>query len=372
MANSYSLPTEGNQAFVNTDAFIQGKDITAESLSRFPTLNNYNQAYVNTGVVISQGFPDGVLYNTSPTLLSGVLRYRVPMLSDKHLSYRIILEYSTTNLTLPVARWKVTGASGSISYHSHTLSLTGGAGVKAYSAITPTPSTDATGPYKTLELELQHGIIIHHITIEIIPLSNPLTATGTSIRGIDGTGRAFIALDDGIFASQKPISADKMHRLIGNIEAIQMRPRCLFNFSGPNLAYQSVTNPYTGITTKPQTNLLWRDLHNIGSILLGMPYFLNPNRISFKIIAHMFVASQSTAFNIQILGHTIAIPANSSGWKTYTWDFIPSYPIVKAANDTFDGITPKFTLYLNSDTLMRSDGYRYDSTPIQSLNIFGV
>ena len=371
MTNSYTLPVEGNDAFVNTDAFVATKQITSEGLSRIAPLQNYAHAYTCVGPVINQYFPDGVLYhNTSGSFRAGVLRYRVPLLSSFHYGYRVLLRYST-NAVLPSVRWKVTSQNGTVTYHTHTLSLTGGLSVIGYSSLTISQSTDSSLAYKTMELEINGTICIHSVYCDRTPLSSPLSGISSGIRGSDGTARAFIPLSDDTFGSERAVSANYLHYIADNLEALSNRPRHLFSMSGINVGYDAVTNPFSAITTRPQTNLLWRDLHNLGSVLVGMPYLLNPDRKPFKFIVHLYLQSQTTDFTLTLNGNDILISAGDSGWKTYTFNYNYNYPFVKP-RETFDGITPKQNLIMTSPDLLRSNGYRCDSTPIQAISVFGV
>lgn len=372
MANSFILPTVGTNQFVASDAFVVNRGITAESLSVIPSLTNYNHAYLNTGTIISQQFRNGVLYNTTNgSYRPSVLRYRVPLLSDRHFGWRVILRYSTPTTTLPLVRWKVTSDNGSIAYTSHTLNLTGGASILAYSTATITNNTNAIGSYKTFELELQNSIIIHSIDIEATPLTSPLTTISSAIRGSDNIQRAYIPMDSAIFEENSPLSSAKMDMVIGGVQALQQRKRLLFALSGVDLSYDSITNPYSTMITRPQKGLLWADIHNLGSTLLSLPYFLNPHSIEYTITIWYFALSQITDFNIYILGNPITIPAGSTGWYSSSFVYRPSYPVIKEM-ETIDGITPKSNLILASDTLIRSSGNRVDALPIASLCIFGV
>ena len=365
MPNSYTLPTEGANAFIQTDALNADQEIRTEPLTAMAKLNNFTFAYQCTGPLVNQHFGGGVFYYASATQRS-VLQWRLPNISQLHVQFRCSVRYRGNGTNTPQFAWRVTTESGSVSTTNATDEIA--STLYAYSQTTMTISTNATGKYRTFELLIQGPVQITNVLIEQVSLNTPVTSTNPLQVCSDNVSRYWLPTSDQTFIADSPLSASKMVQIKDDVSTLQLRRRVLFSYSGLDLGYESETNSFVGWTVKPQKALVLRDFQNmIHSGIVALPFWSNPERLAFRYTIYYYTIAVPFDYTFTILDQTFSVLANTTGWQTSTFIFNPpSYDI-----DRYSLQTPLFKLTMLTqftDPL----GSNYEASPIQSLTLVGV
>lgn len=345
MTNSFTVPLAGNNARLEPDAFIAGKDISdlQSQLGKIGRLQNYIHAYHGTGAIITQHFEDGIFYYSSATLRE-VCRWRIPVISANHKTIKITL--------------KGTGTNGNAIF---TLSNNSSAGSKSFTFNSSKYDqgsialASVSAEYSYLILEVQHTIQIDYLCIEYLPLSSPLAESRVNAVYMNGF---FYPCGDDSFDADQPLSSALGQQLINNIRVLQKRPRMLFCASGLDLP-ESTTSPTFGLV-RPQKGLTVNDLFALNTNFIS---WYNRNRLGFTYKLVMYVQNATAHdFSFSVYNRQITITAGT----TAQW---LEYDIATIFNaDGVDGdlsmpliqFSPRMTYFLTN------------ATPILSISFWGA
>lgn len=365
MPNSYTLPLEGNNAFVQTNALNADQEIRTEALTSMGALTNYCHAYQSTGYLINQFFGSGVFYY-SGTSSRTVMQWRIPTISSAHISFRSYIRYRGNGTTTPNFVWKSTSENGTINTYTHTDEIASTS--YAYSTASIVASSNATGKYRTWELSVTGPVQITNVILEQIPLQSPIAQSIATQNCCDESSKSFLPIKNTTFDVDTPLSASKMLQVKEDINTLQLRRRVLFSYSGLDLGYESTTNPWLGTTVKPQRGLLLRDFQNmVHSGIMALPYFSNPDRLPIKFTVYYYTISVSFDYTFYIFDQSFTVLSGTSGWQSSTFTYYP--PLYDV--ELYSMQTPLFrfkALTQFTDPL----GNNYEASPITSLTLIGV
>lgn len=365
MPNSYTLPTQGADAFIQTDALNADQELRTEPLTAMAKLNNFSFAHQCTGVLVNQHFGGGVFYYSSTTQRS-VLKWRLPNISQLHIQFRCSVRYRGNGTNTPQFAWRTTTESGSISTTNATDEILSSS--YAYSQTLLTIGVNATGKYRTIELLIQGPVQISNVVVEQVALASPIAATNPQQVCCDNISRTWLPTSDQTFIADSPMSASKMIQIKDDTSVLQLRRRVLFAYSGLDLGYESATNPFLGTTVKPQKGLILRDFQNmVHSGIVALPFWSNPERLPLKYTIYYYVISVPFDYTFTIFDQTFSVLAGTSGWHSSTFTYNPpSYEV-----ERYSLQNPLFKLTMLTqftDPL----GNNYEASPIQSLTLVGV
>lgn len=363
MPNSYTLPIQGNDAYVDINGYTAGRPINYELLKANAELINYSFAYLGTGPVINEQYNAGVFFYDSPTQRT-VARWRVPTLSGIHSQFRFIVRARGGNGgTNAIISWDVVASNGTTS-SNHTPFNTA---VYTYTnQLTITIASTNTLPYFEIRLKVQNRVDIQSIMVEHIPLSTPISTATLSNCESDNTRNNFYGISPNMFNEDTPLSSSKAKQMADNIDTLTKRPRLLFNMSGIDTGITSTTNPYNALTIKPQKGLLWDDISNItrGDILL--PYWFNSENMDVYFNLHLYIQPLAD-FVLYFLDEEIYISnANAEKWVTYSIKYNTSrlFEIVTSSIGT--------PLIRYSILPLYPNAVPVTATPILAMSLWGV
>ena len=365
MPNSYALPTEGNNAFVQTNALNADQDIRTEALTAMGKLLNFSHAYQGTGYLVNQMFGSGVFYYSSTTPRA-VMQWRLPTISNAHVSFRASIRYRGNGTTAPSFSWAVTSENGTLNTYNHTDEVASTSYV--YSSVAMLASSNATGKYRTFVLTISGPVQVTNVIIEQLPLSTPIAQAVVSQNSCDNTSKSFYPTKDTLFDVDTPLSAGKMIQVKENISTLQLRRRVLFSYSGLDLGYENTTNPWTSTFSHPQRGLLLRDFQSlVHNGLMALPYFSNPDRLPFRFTLYFYTISVSYDYVFWIFDQQFTVAAGTTGWQNATFTFYP--PLYDV--EMYSLQTPLFrfkALTQFTDAIKEN----FEASPITSLTLVGV
>lgn len=359
MPNSYTLPLEGNNAFIATDAFVADKNIDYQALEKMGRLNNYNIAALGTGPIISQQWNNGVNYYSAVSATT-ICIWRVPTLSSFHGFHRMNVRARGTN---GVVSWRVTGSSGAQTF-SHNVFTSA-----SYTYLNQLlVSFNAnTLPYFTVELRVSGAVDIESIMVDSIIPTSPITTSSITSRKSDNTSAGVYQTGATLLIEDTALSSSKAHALINTTEVLKTRPRSLFQFSGLLQSNNAVTNPFNSFSIKPQRTLLINDINNINQGFIGIPYWGNSNRIGAKYNVHIYQLAATFNFKFSMLGREITLTASATDkWAIFTFDVNPDTTQIEAQSLS----TPLVKVDFQTATILYEQTYNY--IPIAAISIWGV
>jgi len=314
MPNSYTLPIQGNDAYVDINGYTSGRSITYELLKANAELLNYSFAYLGTGPIINEQYNAGVFYYNS-TSQRTVARWLVPTLSGIHSQFKFTVRARGGTPSLNgIISWDVVSSNGTTS-SNHTPFYQ--VNYTYTNVLTITVASTNTLPYFEIRLKVQNQVDIQSIMVEHIPLATPISTATLSNCESDNTRNNFYGISPNMFNQDTPLSSSKAKQMADNIETLNKRPKLLFNMSGIDTGITSTTNPYNAYTIRPQKGLLWDDISNItrGDILL--PYWFNSENMDVYFNLHLYIQPLAD-FVLYFLDQEINIPnTNAEKWVSY-------------------------------------------------------
>jgi len=359
MANAYISPVEGNNAYIATDAFVSDKNIDYQALDRMARLNNYCIAALSTGPVISQQWNNGVNYYSTGTTTT-VCIWRIPTLSSTHSLHRFSVRARGTNAAVS---WRVTG-SGVAQTTGHNI-ITSASYVYLNQATMSFSANNLN--YYTVELRVSGAVDIESVMVEQVQPTSPLNTNDLTSKKSNGSSAVVYQTGTTALVEDTPLSSSKAHSFISTIDALNTRPRSLFQFSGLLQSNNSVTNPFNSFTIHPQRTMLLNDINNINQGFIGIPYWGNTNRIGAKYTVHIYQLAATFNFQFSILGHSITLQSSlTDKWATFVFD----------ANPDTTGIaeqslgTPLVKVEMQTPTILYEQLYNY--VPIAAISIWGT
>ena len=361
MTNSYILPLEGNDAQIETDGFVSGRDINYEVLIASGKLLNYSNAYLGSGPIINQQWNGGLCYYSNGSTYKQIVRYLVPSLSRQHNNFHTIIRAKATSGSN--IRWRVVRSSGLEQLFNVGASVSNS---YLYNSLSFTVTSSTIGYYEFI-LEVIGTVDIESISVENRPLSSPLSPTNTISYTTSQSTLSIYSVGDTMFGEDSPLSTPKAGLLIDNIYALNRRPRCLFSWSGLDTYTTSITNPFNTKTIRPQKGMIFHDIDKINRGLIGLPYWLNSDSMTdLRYTVAIYNANVPYDCILTLFGRDIPLDRNkASQWNKFTFRGVPdqldqiedtslSTPLIKF---TFDSIY--------------NEGYLTNSTPILALCIWG-
>ena len=359
MANAYISPLEGNNAYVATDAFVSDKNIDYQALDRMSRLNNYCIAALSTGPVISQQWNNGVNYFSGVTTTT-ICQWRIPTLSSTHSFHRISVRARGTNATVS---WRITGSSGQQTA-GHNV-FTSASYIYLNQLLVSFNAN--TLNYYTIELRVAGTVDIESVMVEQVLPTSPLNNNQLTSKKSNGTSASVYQTGTTALIEDTPLSSSKAHSFISTIDALNTRPRSLFQFSGLAQANNGVTNTFNSFTVHPQKTLLLNDINNINQGFIGIPYWGNTNRIGAKYNVHIYQLAATFSFTFSILGNSITLQSSlTDKWATFSFNANPDTTNIAEQSLA----TPLVKLDVQTPTILYEQPYNY--VPIAAISIWGA
>lgn len=365
MANGYILPIQGNEAYVDSNAYITGRDITYESLVANGQLINYSHAFLSTGPVICEQYNAGICFYNSATYRT-IARWRVPNISSFHRNFRITTVARGGNGGVNGnIRWSIT-YSGGTSTINHTPINTVN---YAYCNQLNLGLTSAnTFNYFEVALSVQNRVDIQSVMVELLPLASPITGTTATNYECKAVTNTFYPMGDLMFTADKPLSSSLARQMSDNITTLTRRQRLIYNHSGLDMGYDSTTNSFNAYTVQPQKGLLWEgDISNIARGDVLCPYWFNSENFDVHFKLDLYVEANKPLFRLYFLDEEINIyPLTTTKWLSY---------YIKYNASRFDDIvsssmgTPLIRIAFLP---MYPDTEPVNATPILSMSLWGV
>lgn len=288
--------------------YVSSKQITNDNgaLANIGKMQNYLHATYGTGTMIEQHFDHGVFYYNSGTVKTACT-WRIPTLSVQHRSFRVVINARGNSVSTFTSVVFTAGAVTTTASSNFTANVD-----EFKTNVVTLASISNSTTYITVELKVVGQIQVNSIFIEAIELSS---ISDGRVYQPNGSGY-FYPIGDSTLTSDKPLSSAKGYQLLSNIRLLQKRPRMLFCASGVDVnADSGVSNPFNGLTVKPQKTFSYQDLF---AMLANLPFWRGALTLDFSY--QIYLQLENDVSSVErvyfIYDQKITVPTNTSKWES--------------------------------------------------------